>query len=128
MTFACRRLRICVVALALLQVGALFAAPVMAACCASSSRSGNEQSAAADECCPTGSHPPGQCPMHRSSRSTCRMSCAAHRDAALPVLQAAVLPAAIRIDLDRPSGPRTLAARDEALSIDAVPDSPPPRA
>jgi hypothetical protein len=58
----------------LAQAAGALAAP-LAACAMASSTAHRE----AVECCPPGSHPPGQCPLHRKSPSQsdeCRISCA----------------------------------------------------
>lgn len=56
----------------LAQLAAVCAIPLVA--CAASPSAHREQV----ECCPAGSHPPGECPLHKQSSHSnqCRMTCA----------------------------------------------------
>jgi len=73
-----RRFATCALAMLLGQTAAVFAAP-LASCCPSRHAA---TAATADEpdCCPAGSHPPGQCPRHAGTakapaNASCRMQC-----------------------------------------------------
>ncbi len=71
-----RRLASCALALILVQTALAFAAP-LSACCTTKPTA----AADADECCPAGSHPPGQCPRHARSNGAPRVSCRLQCDA-----------------------------------------------
>jgi hypothetical protein len=112
----------------------------VAACCVSvdpvGAAAAGRTSAEAEECCPPGSHPPGQCPLHREARnrahssaatSDCRIRCNAPLDSGLVVGVAGVLPrpsitvephAVTDLTVDRAPSPFARTAR---------PDAPPPR-
>src|SRR4051812_11028660 len=75
--------------LIVLQVALVFTAP-LAARCAASSRSAAQPE---HECCPAGSHPPGECPRHASKNaSACRLACDAPHGVGLLVVTLGVLP------------------------------------
>jgi hypothetical protein len=66
-----RRLASGALALTVLQFTLLFAAP-LSACCeqpAAAERAAARVAADEIECCPPGTHPPGQCPRHRKAGS-----------------------------------------------------------
>ena len=89
-----RRLAFGALLLLLAQVSAL-AAP-LAAC------SGAWEMAHQDraDCCPAGSHPEGQCPLHQRAASdpnACRLTCAAQTSHAFIPGLTGVLPPAVRI-------------------------------
>jgi hypothetical protein len=120
-----RRLASWALALLFCQTGAVFAAP-FTSCCATPHAVEAEQ-----DCCPAGSHPPGQCPRHaaerEAARSACRMRCdAPHGVQFLPgvfgLLAAPVASIA-------PSAPSAVVAG--AIFVPtakpSIPDSPPPR-
>ena len=127
-----RRLASSALALTLLQCSLLFAAP-MAACC--HSQPAPPARAAKAECCPAGSHAPGECPLHRDKAESaaahkpadCAMRCdATHApDFVLGAMGVLPRPAAevaaadpSRFDLDLTLAP------DARRSL---PDAPPPR-
>jgi hypothetical protein len=131
-----RRLAPCALVLTLLQCALLFASPAAACCAAGADRLRAAAAAPADEieCCPPGSHPPGQCPLHRTgakgkaaSRSECRLRCDARHAADFVLGVSGILP--------RPAAglaaPRAVIVEriDPAFAVIApsVPDAPPPR-
>jgi hypothetical protein len=113
--------------LTFLQAALVFSAPI-AACC----QAGKTASVAQDEeCCPAGSHAPGECPRHArssgESRASCRLQCDAPHglqfiagiSGVLPLDSAVLVPAA---DL----GAVTIGASAVQLRSSG-PTSPPPR-
>src|SRR4029079_3345159 len=97
-----RRLASGALALAVLQLAVLFAAPVSVCCLrAAAGHRAAVTSASADEveCCPPGSHAPGECPLHRNakSRQTAANAAAARRTAS-----------PCRMMCDAPHGPQFL--------------------
>lgn len=126
-----RKLASCAVMLTLLQAALLFVAPV-SACCGAERRTLHQ--AAEIECCPAGSHPPGQCPLHKkgsttgaSDRAECRMRCDASHSpdfllGAIGILAApsasSFVPAAVTVPPVAAGAPRP-----RAFS----PDAPPPK-
>ena len=126
-----RRLTSAALALTVLQFALLFAVPV-SACCV---RAGGDHAAARAtedvECCPAGSHPPGQCPLHKSSKSrnaaSCRMTCDAPHGPQFLLGAIGVVPQPQSSEIVlTPSalqaGPAPLLAARPSL-----PDAPPPR-
>ena len=125
----------CAVAMMLLQATLLVVWPLSACCAQSGAAKAHAAKAAAEaDCCPPGSHRPGQCPLHRSARSgarqsasTCRIQCSAPLAAAIVIGTVGVLP-------DPPVAARTTIvstvapAPADAVSARAVhPDAPPPK-
>jgi len=120
----------------LLQLTMLFGAPFSACCVPAETRTdkASTRSAEVKECCPPGSHPPGQCPLHRGARkgaqassTECRIRCGTPHTAGLIAGGVGVLPApaistaaTISFDLDAVSAPRVTARP-------AHPDAPPPK-
>jgi hypothetical protein len=85
-----RRLASCALALIVCQTAAVFAAPLWS-CCASRHAASAE---AEHDCCPAGSHPPGQCPRHAAERSRdCRLQCDAPHGVQFLIAVVGVLPA-----------------------------------
>jgi hypothetical protein len=120
-----RRLASCALALLFCQTAAVFAAP-FSSCCVT--RHAGE---AEHDCCPAGSHPPGQCPRHaaerEAARSACRMQCDAPHGVQLLPGFVGLLPAStVSIIAITPSPFVTAAVSAPALQS-PVPDSPPPR-
>jgi hypothetical protein len=122
-----RRLASCALALCLVQVATLFAAPV-AACCAT--RGGSRAAATDDDCCPAGTHAPGQCPLHKAGNrdSACRFTCSHPGASALLLMPAGILAAPVTFaapfTTTRAWAPRPLAV------VSSFPDlsAPPPKA
>jgi hypothetical protein len=123
-----RRLASCALALVVCHAALVLAAP-LSACCPS--RSAAPAAEAEKDCCPAGSHAPGQCPLHARSKAetkvSCRMQCDAPHGAQFLLGGVGLLPA--------PAA--SLAAPVASLVADIrgvdpetrpfVPDSPPPR-
>jgi hypothetical protein len=135
-----RRLASWALAVVLLQLTLLLAAP-LAACCVPGDPSGapaaGRARSEAEECCPPGSHPPGQCPLHRDARkaprssstaaSDCRIRCNASLESGLVVSPAGVLPRRT-IAVETPAvADLTIARVPSPSARTARPDSPPPR-
>lgn len=131
-----RRLASCALALLLLQCAMAFAAPI-SACCAPRASTAAQAAADEGECCPPGSHPPGQCPLHKDKKSTapqtssrasqCRMVCDGPHGPQLMLTTVGLLPAPIVTDITLAS--TAIAARDAATPVSrhAFPDAPPPK-
>lgn len=81
------------------------------------------------ECCPAGSHPPGQCPLHakESHSNECRMTCA--KQAATPFVPgvAGVLPPSIAIGTAIDVVASMIAVDGIRISRSRLPSSPPPK-
>jgi hypothetical protein len=124
-----RRLASCALALVVCQSALVFAAP-LSSCCPS--RHGAPVAEAEKDCCPAGSHPPGQCPLHARSKAETRASCRMQCDAPHGVqflLGAAVLLPAPAASFAAPLISRAVIVSTANLqSRPFVPDSPPPRA
>src|SRR5262245_59576452 len=84
MTMLRRRLAACALALLVCQSALAFAAPLTSCCpprhtSGAGEREAGEREAGEKDCCPAGSHAPGQCPLHARSKAattvTCRMQC-----------------------------------------------------
>ena len=127
-----RRLASCALALTVLQAALLFAAPLSACCRLVSARTDAAAARATEkeDCCPPGSHPPGQCPRHQqsrtASRSDCRMTCDATPAAFLiGTIGVLSVPAALEL----PSASSALPGASYAVPIpgSALPDAPPPK-
>lgn len=129
-----RRLASGALALAVLQFALLFAVPVSACCQRGSVDHASARATEEVECCPAGSHPPGQCPRHKGSNPAqakagahCRMSCDAPHGPQflLGAVGVLPLPQSTEIDLTRyalhATTPRDVTARP------SLPDAPPPR-
>ena len=122
-----RRLASCALALTVLQTAMAFAAP-LSGCCPSRTAA----AAAADkDCCPAGSHPPGECPLHaRSKASTklsCRMQCDAPHGAGYIIAAFGVLPSPLVVSTPVTAAHPFAIALDVPVLRTSTPDSPPPR-
>jgi hypothetical protein len=127
-----RRLASGALALTVLQLAVLFAAPV-SACCKPfrpSADAARMENADAPDCCPPGSHAPGQCPLHRSKpqpKSHCRMMCDAPHGPQFLLGSVGLVPAPGSTQINQtsnalyPEAPLTVPARS------SLPDAPPPR-
>jgi hypothetical protein len=123
----------------LLQLTVLFAAPFSACCVTpdSRTRSASSRSADVEDCCPPGSHPPGQCPRHRGARrpgtdgrtaaTECRIRCTAEQRAGLITGPIAVMPRpAVAVVATIPHD--LYVAAEPAPNVpSAHPDAPPPK-
>jgi hypothetical protein len=123
-----RRLASCALALVVCHAALVFAAP-LASCCPS--RTSAPAAAAEKECCPAGAHAPGECPLHKRSKSasnvSCRLQCDAPHGAQFLLGAVGLLPAPAA-SLAAPVASRAFelgGVDPETRSF--VPDSPPPR-
>ena len=135
-----RRLASGALALTVLQFALLFAAPVSACCNAGAFRAAPHARTVENEveCCPPGSHPPGQCPLHRrassnaarhaeSSRAACRMTCAAPHGPQFLLGFIGVIATPQSTAIDRIAHPLHAGAPFAAAARPSLPDAPPPR-
>jgi hypothetical protein len=129
-----RRLASCALALTVLQFTLLFLAPISACCTRTGAHTAATISTDDIECCPAGSHPPGQCPLHKGSKSgaagarnSCRVMCDAPHGPQFLLGAVGVLAA--------PQG-STVSLAPSALPVGApflvsarpsLPDAPPPK-
>jgi hypothetical protein len=127
-----RRLASGALALSLLQLGLLFAAP-MSACCLSRMAA---QTAATDpgaddapDCCPPGAHPKGECPLHKgkSGRAThCSFRCGGTAAPQLLLGAIGVLPAPPSSEIPFTASALPSSAFRAAILRPVIPDAPPP--
>jgi hypothetical protein len=114
-----------------LQIAVLFAAPV-SACCGREDRDSPVAASAEVECCPPGSHPPGQCPLHKAKaarqRSECRMRCDARHAPDLILGVSGVLPRPVTTVAAPPVSVVAAVFDAGAVSRGRFPASPPPKA
>jgi hypothetical protein len=135
-----RRLASGALALTVLQFTLLFAAPVSACCENGAPRVTAAASASNEiECCPPGSHPPGQCPLHKnkdkngassssSSRAmACRMMCDSPHGPKFLLGLAGVIAAPQSTAIDLTEYTLDAGAPFAATARPALPDAPPPR-
>ena len=136
-----RRLASGALALSVLQMALLFAAPVSACCdpAAASHRAahaalGNDENA--PDCCPPGAHPPGECPLHSrshhgtpgASRQThCRFTCDMPHGPQFVLGAIGVLPAPAESTIRVSAGALHAVHHPLVLARPASPDAPPPR-
>jgi hypothetical protein len=137
MTAFRRRLASGALALTALQLALLFAGPV-AACCdpaIAAHRAQRQADADAPDCCPPGSHPPGECPLHRGSKpeargasasTRCRMTCDRSSGPQLVVGAIGVLPAPAGIAVPIAESAMPVPAAANVPLRPSIPDAPPP--
>jgi hypothetical protein len=137
MTAFRRRLASGALALTALQLALLFAGPV-AACCSpavAAHRAQQQADADAPDCCPAGSHPPGECPLHRGSRSEtrgaktsthCRMICDRSSGPQVVLGAIGILPAPARIAVPVSESAMPVLAAANVPLRPSIPDAPPP--
>ena len=120
------RLASCALAVVLLQLTMLFAVP-FSACCA-------EERSEIVDCCPPGSHPPGECPLHRSARKNtqtssadCRIRCAAPQAVAFIAGVVGILPPSAAAPSALLSFDVIAIRADRPIAGAAHPDLPPPK-
>ena len=131
-----RRFASCALALTVLQAALVFAAP-LSLCCPS--RTAAQAVQADKDCCPAGSHPPGECPLHARFRNAsksasqsggrvaCRMQCDAPHGAGYVLGAIGVLPAPLSASVPVVQA-HALAVVELAPTVrSTIPDSPPPR-
>jgi hypothetical protein len=142
-----RRLASGALALTVLQFALLFAAPVSACCQPGAFRSTAAAASIESEidCCPPGSHAPGQCPLHknkdRGSKSTdraaslateakgergCRMVCDAPHGPTF-VLGFIGIVGAPQSNVDVIASALPAGAASTSTARPSLPDAPPPR-
>jgi len=136
-----RRLASCALALTALQLAVLFSVPV-SACCMPKAAAVAHTISADKDCCPVGSHAPGECPLHKDKNKTtaqtsaerqtsqtavCRMMCDAPHGPQFLLGAIGVLPVPEGIEIAFTS--RALDTRAPALVLShaAFPDAPPPK-
>jgi hypothetical protein len=127
-----RRLASCAFLLIVLQSAIGIAAP-LAACCATSSAPA-AHAAPQIECCPAGSHAPGECPLHRRAQAaaddtraaTCRLHCDSSQRAPFLIGAAGVMPAPAAAAISWSSVPVRSDSVAEPPFRSAPPDAPPP--
>ena len=131
-----RRLASGALALTVLQFTLLFAAPVSACCNAGAFRAAAAAARAENdvECCPPGSHPPGQCPRHKnknvgsfSRATTCRMLCDAPHGPQFVLGVVGVIAAPRSTHIDLAEYALHAGAPFAATARPSLPDAPPPR-
>jgi hypothetical protein len=82
------------------------------------------------ECCPAGSHPPGECPLHRQDAKHsggCRLTCATQGSTPFVPGIAGVLPPAFAMATRFAAGPRTIVHDPSGIFRSITPASPPPK-
>jgi hypothetical protein len=133
-----RRLVSGALALTVLQLAVLFAAPV-SACCMRAGSGHHGVAVAADEveCCPAGSHAPGQCPRHRDSKSRqtssnapasrCRMMCDAPHGPLFLIGTIGLIAAPESLHVDFTVSELPAGALFTVSPRPTLPDAPPPR-
>ena len=121
-----RRFASWALALTVLQTAVAFAAP-FAICCPSRAASVQDD----DDCCPAGSHPPGECPRHAESNSarkaSCRLQCDAPHAGGYVIVAIGTMPAAAAVFAPVMSSQRLALAAAIPILRSFLPDSPPPR-
>jgi hypothetical protein len=139
-----RRLASCALALTALQLAVLFSVPVSACCMPKAAAAAHATSAADKDCCPVGSHKPGECPLHKdkdkgkttaqksadrqtSRTAVCRMMCDAPHGPQFLLGAIGVLPVPEGIEIAFTSRALDTRAPSLVLSRAAFPDAPPPK-
>jgi len=81
------------------------------------------------DCCPAGSHPPGQCPLHKREAPAggCRLTCATERSTPFVSGFVGVLPPDAVYAPAAISEPATLPASPARIFSSLPPISPPPK-
>ena len=129
MTFLRRRLASCAMAMLVSHSALLLLSPVSSCC--PSRQAAAERAEAGKDCCPAGSHAPGQCPLHGrakgATKSPCRMQCSAPHGVQFLAGASGTLPAPAA-SLEPPAMSLAVAVSgDDPETRPSVPDSPPPR-
>jgi hypothetical protein len=122
--------------LIVVQAALLFVAPVSACCRDRSTRQAQTIGAADEDCCPAGSHPPGQCPLHKGKTKSsgsggsreCRLRCAASQAPDFTLGAIGVLPGPAAIPVAAPRSTFGSIASSTVLARSLNPDAPPPKA
>lgn len=128
-----RRLASFALALTALQLALLFAAPV-SACCTRTATARAHATVDDGDCCPAGSHAPGQCPLHKDQKSprqraadSCRMMCDAAHGPQVIFAAIGVLPSPALHAIPFVSSALRPRDSERTLSSAPLPDAPPPR-
>jgi hypothetical protein len=126
-----RRLASGALALIVLQLALLLTAPV-SACCASGDIGTKAKAGTKIECCPAGSHAPGECPLHKSSDreskdSDCRITCGSPQGPQFLLGVVGVLGAPQSTYVDLTASALHAVAPVSVTARPSVPDAPPPR-
>jgi hypothetical protein len=124
-----RRLASCALALLFCQTAAVFAAP-LASCCAP--RVAAAATAEEDkDCCPAGSHPPGQCPRHAAQKSaaktSCRLQCDSPHGVQFVAGAVGVMPVQVVSTIAFSSDRFVPSLASAPVLVARVPHAPPPR-
>jgi hypothetical protein len=133
MTAIRRRLASGALALTVLQFALLFAAPMSACCVRTGVDHASARAADEVECCPPGTHPPGQCPRHKGSKSAeatagdCRMTCDAPHGPQFLLGAVGVLPLPQSTEIELTRYAMHAVALRAATARPSLPDAPPPR-
>ena len=129
-----RRLASCALALLVCQTASVFAAP-LSSCCPARHAASAPAAEAETECCPAGSHPPGQCPRHKSSttpskpakKMDCRIQCDAPHGVQFLIGVAGLLPPPVVSPAAPIVSRAVVVATADPQTRPFVPESPPPR-
>jgi hypothetical protein len=126
-----RRLASGALTLIALQFALVFAVP-LSACCISGAAEVTKVEKAKSECCPAGSHAPGECPLHKSKNResmdpVCRMTCGTPDVAQILVGTIGVLPAPQSSHPYMTASVLPAGAPIDVTARPSVPDAPPPR-
>jgi len=134
-----RRLASGALAVSLLQLALLFAAPISACCHPAAGSHAALQTAADDDapdCCPPGSHPAGECPRHSRShhdsasstkQTHCRFTCDMPHGPQFVLGAIGVLPSPSQTPVRVTSSALSSLQGPDLIVRPAVPDAPPPR-
>src|SRR5689334_22954925 len=81
MTMLRRRLAASALALLVCHTTLVFVAPLSSCCPSRHAAAGAAKTETEKDCCPAGSHAPGQCPLHGRSKSATKIACRMQCDA-----------------------------------------------
>jgi hypothetical protein len=126
-----RRLASGALMLTALQFAVLLAVPLSACCIPGASEITRVENAKI-ECCPAGSHAPGECPLHKSKNRestdpVCRMTCGAPDVAQILIGTIGVLPAPQSSHLYMTASALHAGTPVTVTARPSVPGAPPPR-
>jgi hypothetical protein len=129
-----RRLASGALALTVLQFALLFAVPVSVCCLGGARNQATARATEEVECCPPGTHPPGQCPRHKESKTAeakgtraCRMTCDAPHGPQFLLGAIGVLPLPQSTDIELSRYALHVAMPHGVTARPSLPDAPPPR-
>ncbi len=128
-----RRLASGALALTVLQLALLFTPPISACCASNAGHAAVRVAADVAECCPSGAHPPGACPLHKGSKaaaragSTCRMMCDAPHGPQFLLGAIGVLPSPDVTIVSLVSSALPSASSFQTHARPSIPDAPPPK-